>query len=268
MKLYMNYHPTNTELNWSITREKTKNWRTTAEESNTQVNILTRNWIVNYKINDNEFWASNWDFLWNFDLDTSYIHYFIQKINDYEYILWQKYLEEPDLYNPYPFTISHDDTLIKHGYSWDEIIAWGQDAEDFISYVHNHEDTLIYDNDGLEAELREMNRYSYNMSYNARDNGGEYSIIGNYSWSQQHHWIRNEDWTYTIIDAITWIETASDSTTFESVASMFETYRETNDYPEDATRINLDNSQYNSVMSIIWGTQITEISYEWTDDVQ
>ena len=49
---------------------------------------------------------------------------------------------------------------------------------------------------------------------------------------------------------------------------MFETYRETNDYPEDATRISLDNSQYNSVMSIIWGSQITEISYEWTDEVQ
>ena len=27
------------------------------------------------------------------------------------------YLNEPELINPYPFTISHDETLIKHGYS-------------------------------------------------------------------------------------------------------------------------------------------------------
>ena len=268
MKLYMNYHPTNTELSRSITREKIANWITTAEESNTQVNTLTRNWIVNSKINDNEFWASNWNFLWDFDLDTSYIHYFIQKLNDYDYVLWQKYLEESELINPYPFTISHDDTLIKHGYQWDEIIAWGQDAEDFISYVHNHEDVLIYDNDGLEAELREMNRYSYNMNYNIRDNGWEFNIIGNYSWSQQHHCVRNADWDYTIIDQREWTETQTDQAKWESVLSMFETYRETNDYPEDATRISLDNSQYNSVMSIIWGSQITEISYEWTDEVQ
>ena len=268
LKFYLNNTPNTEGLSWSIVREKTENWNTITNESTTQVNILTWNWLVNNYFNIQQFWDKDWSFLWSFDLNTEYIHYYIQKLNDYDYELGQKYLDEEGLINPYPFTISHDNTLIKHGYEWNEIIAWGQDALDMINYVHTHENMLIYDNENLDAQLREMNRYSYHMNTNMFDGWWEYHIWCDYSWHQQFLILRNDNWEYSIINPSSWETTQSDSSTWDTIASKFSEFRNEDEYPPEATWINITNSQFNTLMGILWGSEIIETTYEWTDDVQ
>jgi len=265
INIYQNYSPTNQELSRSIVREITENWNTSTSESNSQVNILTRNRIVNEQINANDFWEENRNFLYSFNLDTSYIHYYILKIDDYNYLLGSKYLNEEELFNTYPFTISHDNTLIKHGYNWDEIIAWWQEAINMINYIHNHENSNL-DNDNFEAELRELNRYSYSMNCNLLENWWEYYIQANYSWTQQIYIIRNDNWNYSVINQTTQDEWAISSNTWDNIETNFALYREENWFNEDANRIRITNTQYNELMLLLWGSDITEDTYEWTDE--
>ena len=269
--LYQNH---NTQVEWlsrSLVRVKWDNWDYITEESNTQINYLTWNRIINnhFKYNAEDFTQEDWDFLWNFSLDTSYIHYFISKYSDYDYQLGKVYLDDTSsLIDPYPFTISHDDTLIKHGYYWNEIVAWGQEALDMIAYVHNNENTIV-DNDNLEAEIRELNRYSYNMRFwtNWVD-FSEYEIFGNHSWLQDWYYVRNDNWDYSIFKTNTWETISSDSTTWDDLVLAFEQFIEDWGHDSETQWLPIDNTQYNTVMGIINWDTITEVTYEWTDEVQ
>lgn len=269
--LYQNYNPQVEWLSRSMVKIKWENWSNIREESNTQVNHLTWNRILNnnYKQNIEEFTQEDWDFLWNFNVDTSYIHYYIQKLTDYDYHVGKVYLEDTsNLIDPYPFTISHDNTLIKHGYNWDEIVAWWQDALYIIDYVHNNENTIVA-NDNLESEIRELNRYSYNIRFwtNWVDYS-EYDIYGNYSGLQDWYYIRNDNWDYSIHKTNTWETITSDSTTWDSLASAFSQFIEDWGLDPDTQWLPISNAQYNAVMGIINWDTITEVTYEWTDEVQ
>lgn len=262
IKLYQNYSPSTEWLSWSIIRVKEEYGRETHEESISQVNPLTWNWLLNYQLNANDFWESNWNFLWSFDLNTEYVHYYIQKLDSYHYYLWWKYLNDENLLNIYPFTISQDNTLIKHGYEGDEIIAWWEDAVAMINYIHNHEDSIV-DNDNFEAELRELNRYNYsmNMVWN------EYHVQVNYSWIQNYYALREYEWAYYIIDQTHGSESEITQEVYDWIVTKFWEFRTENWYNEDATYISINNTQYNVIMWLLNYDAIIENVYEWTDEV-
>ncbi len=264
---YQNNHPTATGLNWAIFKDKTQNWTTTAEEASVQVNILTWNWILNTKfdVNQENMTEEKWNFLWNFDVNTSYIHFYIKSLNDYDYLVWKVELENTDtLLDAYPFTISHDNTLIKHGYQWDEVIAWWTPASNMINYVHQYQDTILYDNETIEYEIREMNRYNYSMNKIIWDSNS-YHIQTNHSGIQQYHVVSYDNWEYVIQDTTHWTVEVTTQSVYEQIETLFSEFRDAHEYWEYDTYITISNSEYNSVMWVINWDTITEDVYEWTD---
>ena len=137
-----------------------------------------------------------------------------------------------------------------------------------IAYVHNNENTIV-DNDNLEAEIRELNRYSYNMRFwtNWVD-FSEYEIFGNHSWLQDWYYVRNDNWDYSIFKTNTWETISSDSTTWDDLVLAFEQFIEDWGHDSETQWLPIDNTQYNTVMGIINWDTITEVTYEWTDEVQ
>jgi len=134
-----------------------------------------------------------------------------------------------------------------------------------INYIHNHENSNL-DNDNFEAELRELNRYSYSMNCNLLENWWEYYIQANYSWTQQIYIIKNDNWNYSVINQTTQDEWVVSSNTWDNIETSFALYREENWFNEDANRIRITNTQYNELMLLLWGSDITEDTYEWTDE--
>ena len=264
---YQNFHPTATGLNWAIFKDKTQNWTTTAEEASVQVNILTWNWILNTKfdVNQENMTEEKWNFLWNFDVNTSYIHFYIKSLNDYDYLVWKVELENTDtLLDAYPFTISHDNTLIKHGYQWDEVVAWGVPASNMINYVHQYQDTILYDNETIEYEIREMNRYNYSMN-NIIWEPNAYHIQTNHSGIQQYYVVCYDNWEYVIQDTTHWTVEVTTQSVYEQIETLFSEFRDAHEYSEFDYYINIDNSEYNELMWVIDWDTITEDVYEWTD---